>query len=158
MAAMIPGYGAIVWLGQIGPAVLIGQVTILAAGMGIGAVVVPSIKADIIDYDELQTGERKEGVYTAAWNFIRKAGAGLALGFSGLLLQWAGYDATAEVQTNEVRTTILVIAGGLPAVGYAIGLLLFSRFSLNEAEHAVVLAQLRERRHDEAASGENDVR
>jgi len=158
MAAMIPGYGAIVWLGQVGPAVLIGQVTILAAGMGIGAVVVPSIKADIIDYDELQTGERKEGVYTAAWNFIRKAGAGLAIGFSGLLLQWAGYDATAEVQTQAVRTTILVIAGGLPAVGYTIGLLLFSRFSLNEAEHAVVLAQLHERRGDASNAGESDAR
>jgi GPH family glycoside/pentoside/hexuronide:cation symporter len=131
---------------------IIALVTILAAGIGIGSVVVPSIKADIIDYDELQTGERKEGVYTAAWNFIRKAGAGLAIGASGLLLQWAGYDGEAEVQSQAVRTTILVIAGGIPAIGYAIGMILFSRFSLNEAEHAEVLAQLRERRGEESPS------
>ena len=72
--------------------------TILAGGIGIASVVVPSIKADIIDFDELQTGERKEGAYTAAWNFIRKAGAGLAIGGSGLLLQWSGYDGEAEVR------------------------------------------------------------
>ena len=36
--------------------------------------------------------------------------------------------------------------GGLPATGYAIGMILFSRFSLNQAEHAEVLAQLHERR------------
>jgi GPH family glycoside/pentoside/hexuronide:cation symporter len=146
MAGMVPGYGAIVFLAEAGPALLMAQVTFIAAGIGIASVVVPSIKADIIDYDELQTGERKEGVYTAAWNFIRKAGAGLAIGCSGLLLQWSGYDGEAEVQTETVRTTILVIAGGLPAIGYAIGLVLFSRFSLNEAEHAEVLAQLHERR------------
>jgi hypothetical protein len=32
-------------------------------------------------------------------------------------------------------------------------MILFSRFSLNEAEHATVLAQLRERRGDEAQPG-----
>ena len=150
MAAMIPGYGGIIFGAQGGPLLIMVLVPILAAGMGIASIVVPSIKADIIDYDELQSGERKEGVYTAAWNFIRKAGGGLAIGFSGLLLQWSGYDGSAEVQTETVRVTILVIAGGLPATGYAIGLILFSRFSLNEAEHAEVLAQLRERRGKES--------
>ena len=32
---------------------------------GAGAVVLPSIQADIIDFDEYQTGERKEGAYLA---------------------------------------------------------------------------------------------
>ena len=150
MAAMVPGYGGIIWAAAAGPFMVIGLVTILAAGIGIGSVVVPSIKADIIDFDELQTGERKEGVYTAAWNFIRKAAAGLAIGASGLLLQWAGYDGEAEVQVESVRTMILLIAGGFPATGYAIGMILFSRFSLNEAEHAEVLAQLHERRGKQA--------
>jgi GPH family glycoside/pentoside/hexuronide:cation symporter len=146
MAAMIPGYGGIIWAVEGGPPLVMVLVTILAGGIGIGSVVVPSIKADIIDFDELQTGERKEGAYTAAWNFIRKAGAGLAIGASGLLLQWSGYDGEAEVQTQAVKNTILVIAGGLPAAGYAIGMILFSRFSLNELEHADVLAELQRKR------------
>ena len=146
MAAMVPGYGGIIFGVGAGPLLVIALVTILASGIGISSVVIPSIKADIIDFDELQTGERKEGVYTAAWNFIRKASAGLAIGVGGLLLGWSGYDAQAEQQSEAVRNTILFIAGGLPAVGYAVGTLLFSRFSLNEAQHAEVLAQLRERR------------
>ena len=146
MAAMIPGYGGIIWGAEGGPALVIALVMILAGGIGIGSVVVPSIKADIIDFDELHTGERKEGAYTAAWNFIRKAGAGLAIGGSGLLLQWSGYDAEAEVQTETVKNTILLIAGGLPALGYAIGLIIFSRFSFNEFEHADVLAELQRKR------------
>ena len=88
----------------------------------------------------------KEGVYTAAWNFSSKASAGLAIGIGGVLLGWSGYDAEVEQQSESVRNTILFIAGGLPAAGYALGTLLFSRFSLGEAAHAEVLAQLRERR------------
>ena len=30
----------------------------------------PSIKGDVIDYDEYLTGERKEGTYFAAANFV----------------------------------------------------------------------------------------
>jgi GPH family glycoside/pentoside/hexuronide:cation symporter len=146
MAAMIPGYGGIIWGAEGGPVLVIVLVTILAGGIGIASVVVPSIKADIIDFDELQTGERKEGAYTAAWNFIRKAGAGLAIGGSGLLLQWSGYDGEAEVQTQTVKNTILLIGGGLPAIGYTIGMILFSRFSFNELEHADVLAELQRKR------------
>ena len=146
MAAMVPGYGGIVFGADAGPVLVIALVTIRAAGIGISSVVIPSIKADIIDFDELQTGERKEGVYTAAWNFIRKASAGLAIGIGGVLLGWSGYDAEVEQQSESVRNTILFIAGGLPAAGYALGTLLFSRFSLGEAAHAEVLAQLRERR------------
>ncbi len=146
MAAMIPGYGGIVFGAEGGAPLIMVLVTILASGIGIGLVVVPSIKADIIDYDELQTGERKEGAYTAAWNFIRKAGGGLAIGLSGVMLQWSGYDGQAEVQSEAVRNTILLVAGGFPAAGYAIALLLFSRFSLNEGEHADVLAELERRR------------
>jgi len=146
MAAMIPGYGGIVLSQTFGPIIVVVLVPLIACGIGIASIVVPSIKADIIDYDELQTGERKEGAYTAAWNFIRKAGAGLAVGFSGVLLQWAGYDAEAEVQSETVKNTILLIAGGLPAAGYAIGLFLFRRFSLTEDQHKEVLTELERRR------------
>ena len=40
----------------------------LAAGCG--GTLSPSIQGDVIDYDEMVTGERKEGSYFAAWNFV----------------------------------------------------------------------------------------
>jgi GPH family glycoside/pentoside/hexuronide:cation symporter len=146
MAAVGPGYGGVVFSPELGPVYLGGLILLIGSGTGIASVAVPAIKADVIDYDEYLTGERKEGAYTAAWNFIRKAGGGVALGAGGLALQLAGYDATAEVQTQSVRHAILLMASVLPAAGYLIGLLLFSRYSLNEQEHAQVLAQIRSRR------------
>ena len=34
-------------------------------------IVAPSIKSDVIDYDELVTGDRKEGSYFAIWNLVQ---------------------------------------------------------------------------------------
>ena len=116
----------------------------LGLGTGIAGVVVYSLKADVVDFDELRTGERKEGAYAAVWNFIRKAGSGISIILAGYLLQWSGFVPNVE-QVPAVRWTILGLAGGLPAVCYAIGLVLFRRYSLNEAEHAEVVDQLRRR-------------
>jgi GPH family glycoside/pentoside/hexuronide:cation symporter len=50
--------------------------TLAAAGGAVSGaldVIMPSLQADVIDYDELRTGERKEGVYFAAWHLAEKA-------------------------------------------------------------------------------------
>ncbi|MDP7572654.1 MAG: MFS transporter, partial [Myxococcota bacterium] len=55
-------------------------VAIVGIGGGCGQVVGPSIQADVIDWDEAQTGERKEGTYFAAWNLADKAAGALSVG------------------------------------------------------------------------------
>ena len=45
-------------------------------------------------------------------------------------------------QTDSVRWTLVFLIGGMPLIGYAIGSLLFSRFSLSEAEHARIRREL----------------
>ena len=71
-------------------------------GGGCGQVVGPSIQADIIDWDELATGERKEGAYFAVWNFVRKSAYGLASMMLGLLLAAVGYEPNA-VQDESTK-------------------------------------------------------
>ena len=120
-------------------------VIVLGIGGGITAVVAPSIQADVIDYDEHRTGERKEGAYTAIWNLIRKSGGGVAAGFGGLALGVAGYDGNAPQQTAETQRMILVFVSLVPGLTYAFAAAYFSRFALNEVEHAGLRADLDER-------------
>ena len=42
-----------------------------------GSVVGTSLQADVVSWDEATTGERKEGVYFAWWNFLTKTGSGV---------------------------------------------------------------------------------
>ena len=131
----------------------IGLITTLAftAGLaaGCGGTVSPSVQTDVIDYDEYMTGERKEGAYFSAWNFVFKLSFGVTLFFTGFVLQFSGYVPNAE-QTETVKTAILALYALYPLVCFLLGAAIFSRFRLNEAEHAEVRAALDARRAETA--------
>jgi Na+/melibiose symporter-like transporter len=57
------------------------------ASAGCGGTIGPSVQSDIIDYDEYVTGERKEGSYFAAWNFVYKCATGVMVILTGYVLQ-----------------------------------------------------------------------
>ena len=63
---------------------------LLGIGMGCELVVPNAIGAEVIDHDELVSGERKEGVYTAVVVLVTKVASALGIALSGLALQWAG--------------------------------------------------------------------
>ncbi len=112
---------------------------------GIGAVIAPAIKADIIDYDEYKTGERKEGAYYAVWNMVRKGAASLTAIVTGFVLQSVGFEPNAE-QTEATKFALRALFALLPACGYLIGAALFMRFKFNEAEHAHIRQLLQDRK------------
>lgn len=112
---------------------------------GCAAVTAPSIKADIIDFDEYTTGERKEGAYLAVWNLVRKSAASLTALFTGFALQFSGFEPNIE-QSVQVQYWILGLFSLLPGICYLIGAIIFMRFTFNEAEHATVRKVLDSRR------------
>lgn len=138
-------FGAMFFLGE-GTVVLM-SVLAIAAGTAAscGAMLGPSIQADVIDWDEHATGERKEGAYFAAWNFVFKIATGLTQALTGFVLTFSGYLPNVE-QTETVQVTILALYGLFPMVCYLIGALLFARFKLDEAGYAVIRSDLDARR------------
>ncbi|MFP8878567.1 MAG: MFS transporter [Myxococcota bacterium] len=99
-----------------------------------GAMMGPSIQADIIDFDEFQTGQRKEGAYFAAWNFVFKTATGITLMLTGWVLQFAGFEPNVE-QTDQAKFWIRALYSLFPLGCYVIGAGLFTRFSLDESAH-----------------------
>ncbi len=100
-----------------------------------------SIKADVIDWDEYRTGERKEGSYFAVWSFVQKAAFGVMAIMAMSLLQLMGFEPNVE-QSDGLKFGLRALFGLVPCILYVIGALVFQRFSFNEAEHAAVRAQL----------------
>jgi GPH family glycoside/pentoside/hexuronide:cation symporter len=99
----------------------------------------------VIDWDEHATGERKEGSYFAAWNFVLKVATGITQGLTGLVLTFSGYVPNVE-QTEGVKFTILALYGLFPLACYVIGSLLFARFRLDAAGYAQIRSELDARR------------
>jgi GPH family glycoside/pentoside/hexuronide:cation symporter len=138
------GFGATFALGPGQALWMIGIAAGLGLAAGCGNMVGPSIQADIIDWDEHATGQRKEGSYFAAWNFVYKAASGFTLGITGFVLQATGYAPNAE-QGDGAVLAIRTLYAIFPLVCYAIGSTLFLRFSFNEAEYGRVRREIDER-------------
>lgn len=120
---------------------LIVLAAIAGAAGGCGGTISPSIKSDVIDYDEYLTGERKEGAYFAAWNFVAKSAYGVMLTVTGFALSWAGFVPRVE-QSELVINTLRFLYGGVPFIVYLIGAALMLGFSFNEKEHTEIREKL----------------
>ncbi|MDE0885580.1 MAG: glycoside-pentoside-hexuronide (GPH):cation symporter [Myxococcota bacterium] len=116
---------------------------ILGFAGGCAPIVAPSIKADIIDYDEYRTGERKEGAYLAAWNFIRKSAGAVTAFIVGWMLQELDFRPNME-QSEGTKVALRTLFSLIPAVCFAVGALIFSGFEFNEAEHRAVRRAIEE--------------
>ena len=120
---------------------------------GCGGTLGPSVQGDVIDYDEYKTGERKEGSYFAAWNFVYKSALGVMLLLTGFVLDFAGFVPNVE-QTMQVKLAMVSLYGLFPLVCYTVGAILFSRFTLDEKAYEEIRAELDARR---AESGNNEA-
>jgi GPH family glycoside/pentoside/hexuronide:cation symporter len=97
-------------------------------GMGLW-LVIPSMQADVADYDELMTHQRREGSFAAVFSWTTKASTALAGGISGVLLVLTGFDATiighqpdtvlAHMKFLYIGVPLLFLVATLPAIhGY----------------------------------------
>ena len=112
---------------------------------GCGGAIGPSVKGDVIDYDEYLTGERKEGSYFAALNFVFKSATGIMLLVTGFVLQFSGFIPN-QPQTMEVKIALISLYGLVPLVFYCLGaFLLYKKFKFGEEEHAAIKQQIQER-------------
>ncbi len=124
-------------------------VLLLFAGIssGCGSAVGPSVMADIIDYDEYQSGERKEGAYSATNGFAIKTASALIILITGLFLQLSGFEPNVE-QSDGMKLAFRSIYAGTPLLMFLTGALLFGRFRLDQREHERIRAEL-DARHAE---------
>jgi GPH family glycoside/pentoside/hexuronide:cation symporter len=120
---------------------------LVLAGLGNGgwAVLPVAITADIVDHDELETRQRREGAYFGIWTLVMKLAAGLASGVAGVMLQLLGYVPNA-VQSATAIVGIKLLYGPLPAVFMLAALVLFWRFPLTRERHREIQEALAARR------------
>jgi GPH family glycoside/pentoside/hexuronide:cation symporter len=135
------GFGMLLGLGENRWPLMAVACLVAGSAQACGNSIGQALKADVIDLDELRTGERKEGAYFAAWSLVSKLGNAILASSAGFALALAGYEANAE-QSEPVKLTMVFLLGGMPLLGYGIGALAFSRFPLTEAEHQRVRAEL----------------
>jgi len=136
------GFGLLFWLGENDWPLMALSGAIAGSAGACGNSLGQSLKADLIDLDERNTGERKEGAYFAAMSFVGKLGNALLSSTAAFILHYAGFVPNEHNQTDTVKFALVCLMGGAPLVGYAIGTVVFSRFRFSAADHARVRAEL----------------
>jgi GPH family glycoside/pentoside/hexuronide:cation symporter len=101
-------------------------------------VVLPSMEADVVDYDELQSGQRRESAYTATASWMMKVGMMFSMVIGGPLLEATGFDAKNPVQTPDAIFGIRALFVAIPVIALAIALVLVKLYPLTtERMHAI---------------------
>ncbi|MDR7333787.1 MFS transporter [Roseateles asaccharophilus] len=102
---------------------------------------------DIADYDEAETGQRREGSFSACQSWISKVGIAVGVFASGWILQFTGFDAAKEgAQTPEAIFWIRILLSGIPVIGLVLALIAILRFPLTESRMLEIRGQLEAKR------------
>ena len=122
-------------------------ITAIVAGIGFsGQWVFPwSMIPDVVEYDQLQTGERREGIYYGMWAFLGKFTGALGIAVSGWALKLFGYLANVE-QTPQALLGIRLFFGPVPAIVLILSLPLLIWYPITRATHAKLLADIKAKR------------
>ncbi|MDB2376600.1 MFS transporter [Luminiphilus sp.] len=101
-----------------------------------------SMTADICDMDELETGERREGLFGAIYWWMVKFGAAFAGLLSGLILASVGFDQSITIQSDSTLAGLRAAFILVPVTGTIIGILVMRSYELDESSVNEIRAQL----------------
>jgi GPH family glycoside/pentoside/hexuronide:cation symporter len=118
------------------------------AGIGVAAAhVLPwAMIPDSVEWDEMYTGARHEGVFYSLVMLAQKAAMGLALLFIGLALEWTGYVPHAARQAPSALNAIRAMTGPVPALLLCGGIAFALFYPIGRATHREIREELARRR------------
>jgi len=120
---------------------------LMAFGLAGLFTLMPSMVADVVDADELNTHERREGMYGSIFWWVVKLGQSVAILGGGLLLVWTGFDVElGGNQTAEAITLMRLCDAIIPCVASGIAIWSIASYSITEEKAHEVRMQLEARR------------
>ncbi|MGP8201300.1 MAG: MFS transporter [Limisphaerales bacterium] len=110
--------------------------TIASGSMGLTAsglwMLYGSICADVIDYDELNTGKRREGSFTSCGTYILKLGNSLGGALSGAILSCIGGNAALQRGAPETIFWVRILLACIPIAGMILVILFILQVPLTK--------------------------
>jgi GPH family glycoside/pentoside/hexuronide:cation symporter len=96
---------------------------------------------DVIEYDELATGERREGMYYGISNFLTKFAVALGVAVPGWALNWFGYVPNVE-QTEQALFGIRFFYAIVPALAILFCVPILMNYPITKESHAALRKEL----------------
>jgi len=118
------------------------------AGIGVGAAhILPwSIIPDAIEWGELKTGERHEGMFYSLITLSQKVASSFAIPLALLVLSATGYIPNSASQPDSAILGIRIVTGPIPAALLCVGILFAVFYPLGRENYTQIAKELEARR------------
>lgn len=119
----------------------------MAFGLGALFTLMGSMIADVCDFDELQTKERREGMFGSIYWWVVKLGMAAALAAGGFLLNATGFD--VELKGNQTEQAIFLMRFFdviIPILTIGLAMWAIAKFSITEEKAHDIRMELEARR------------
>jgi GPH family glycoside/pentoside/hexuronide:cation symporter len=118
------------------------------AGIGVSAAhVIPwAIIPDAIEYGELKTGKRYEGMFYSLISLSQKVASSVAIPLALLILDRTGYIPNSAQQPASAVQGIRILTGPIPAVMMCIGIVFAILYPLGRERYTQIAQELEDRR------------
>jgi len=134
----------------------VGLMYVMAVMAGVGvstAYLIPwSMIPDVIELDELQTGQRREGIFYGFMVLLQKFGLAFGLFLVGNTLQAYGFkeavigQTSLPIQPESALLAIRIAVGPIPTVCLIVGLVLIYFYPITREMHAEIMLKLQAQR------------
>ena len=106
---------------------------------------------DVIELDELNTGQRREGIFYSFMVLLQKIGLALAIFLVGQALEFSGFVAripgeAIPIQPDSALFAIRIAIAPLPTLFLIVGLILTYFYPITKEVHADIRMQLKARK------------
>lgn len=120
---------------------------LIAFGIGSLFTLMGAMVADVCDYDELDTGKRREGMFGSIYWWMVKVGMSLAALIAGFLLTATGFDVNLEgAQPEKTLLLLKVFDVTVPMVTSLVALWAMFAFRIDEQKAHEIRCELERRR------------
>ena len=111
---------------------------------GIGSLftLMMSMTADVIDLDELNSGQRREGVFGAIYWWMVKFGFAIAGLLTGTIMSMVGFDPEAAVQSDSALLGLRAFYSGFPVIGTIAAILIMRSYEITEERANEIRAEI----------------
>ena len=129
------------------PILVVLPAPLIAFGLGGLFTIMPSMIADVVDADELNTNERREGMYGSIFWWVVKLGMAAAIAGGGYLLNATGFDVALDGnQTDRAIFLMRLFDAVIPAAASAIAIYAVYTFTITEERAHEIRLELEQRR------------
>lgn len=109
-------------------------------------VLLPSMLADVVDFDELEGGTRREGAFVSTLSYVLKLGTTLTMLATGPLVELTGFDPRRAWQDTTTITELRILFAVVPAAASLLAALALGHYRLTRDTMSSIRASLEARR------------